>query len=489
MKQSTMFEHIDVPALLDFIKPIVSDELHQDLTNTLTRGSPAVIHAEMTHQNFKDYMKYGNHSSFDTDKAKIKKSLLKELKNNWIFTLPFWLPWFVPDAHTTPQGLIQRLFKKDRLVFDASFVIFWYSQFINKFTSLENEPTIHFQDTWINSLTWLWNLRISYPDRDILTWADDIAAAFRQCKMNPEIIQGFMYRIGTYACVSIAQNFGTNFAPSQFEAIAKVREVLAEHFQQDQSIIDTYKDKLENITFDLSPVQPSQITPAAADSINTGVFTEDGTRQTTPQHMFVDNACIGDVYPEILPPGAASFHSCYCVLGKAQPEYRQDPVSDEKIQKMFCSHKAIRLEYLLNTRTMTYHRDPEKLDTLHLQINSRFHAGRKQASLLEIAQITGKLKDMSHYLPWVKVLYQNIFTSMKKVRKDNELILKTNKKYNTYFEEAAYKGENPILIAVAKFANSKIQKAIWQSTRKHRLPDNFFRDIELIKAFLTKGNK
>lgn len=489
MKQSTTFEHIDVPALLDFVKPIVPEEYYNDLKNTMIGGSPAKINAEMTHQNFQDYIKYGNHSSFDLDKTKVRKSLLKELRHNYIFTLPFWLPWFVPDAHNTPQGLIQRLFKKDRLVFDASFMIYWYSQYINQFTNLANEPAIHFQDTWINFLTWLWNLRISYPDRDILTWADDIAAAFKQCKMNPEIIQGFMYRIGTYACVSIANNFGTRFAPSQFESIARVREILAEHFQQDTSIIEKYKDKLDAIPYDLTPYNPKTLVQATADKLNPGVFNEDGSRKPTPQFMFVDDACIGDTYPEIKLPGAASMHSCYKILGDPEPEYRPDPVSNEKLEEMFCSHKSIRLGYLLNTRTMTYQRDPEKLTILHKQINSQFHTARKRASLLEIAQITGKLQDMSHYLIWVKVLYQNIFTSMLKARRDNEVDLHKNKKFDDYFKQAAYKGEDPLLTAQARFANSKIQKAIWQSKRKHNLPTNFYRDIELIKEFLTVSNK
>lgn len=190
--------HIDVEEVEKRCRGIVPDKVLDDLIRLFTFGSPAYINGESTRKNFYDYWKYGNHSTVEKDMKKMIKTLLKEFKNQWMIPLPCWVARFVPHGHITPEGLVQKPHKKDRPVFDASALLFWYSICINMLTHTDNEPDIHYGETLINILIRIWNLRITYPLEDILLMCDDIAGAFRIGKYNPEIISAFMYRIHKY---------------------------------------------------------------------------------------------------------------------------------------------------------------------------------------------------------------------------------------------------------------------------------------------------
>lgn len=492
MRKTSTLSHIDMNKLFSFIKPLTSKELYDDLWNTFTKGAPAFINAEIPASNLQDYMNYGNHSTINHDPKACKKSILKELKNKWIFILPPWMIWFIPNAHLTPQGIIQKPDKPDRLVFDASFMLYYYSDYINKFTNKKNEPRIHFQYTWPLFLQQIWNLRISYPDEDILTLADDVTGAFRQCKYNPEILPGFLYILYGYLCVSMSQNFGTNFAPSQFESVARIREILHLHYQKDkttiQHLLKKHKDKLAHLRYDNTPLDPKTIVKANPDPLNPGVLHLKASGELVPQYMFVDNALMAMLKHQVEAAAAASFESIYTILGEPDTKYRQDAVSIKKLDEMRVGHCELRLGYLVNTRGMYYLRDPSKIAVLHKNLNKYFHPQRKRCSLKEISIVTGKLVDFSNNIFWLKTLFLNIKSALYTCRKNTETELRKNPRFRNLFREAAYNGIDPNLVSKARFANSKIQKMIWNSKLPHNIPTNFRKDIYLLKQFLKPNN-
>ena len=63
--------------------------------------------------------------------------------------------------------------------FYASFKIDWDSQCVNMWSDPRLEPEIKYGTTFLRHLQRIWNLRISYPNRDLYLWDDDIAGAFR----------------------------------------------------------------------------------------------------------------------------------------------------------------------------------------------------------------------------------------------------------------------------------------------------------------------
>ena len=81
----------------------------------------------------------------------------KEDHKEQVLTLPAWLAPLIPDLMLTPQGLVICRNKKDRLVFDASFMPSKTTITYNSLIDLTREPIITFaqpgRTTWFTSIT------------------------------------------------------------------------------------------------------------------------------------------------------------------------------------------------------------------------------------------------------------------------------------------------------------------------------------------------
>eukprot|EP00957_Ditylum_brightwellii_P020682 1559568-Ditylum_brightwellii.AAC.1 len=120
---------------------------------------------------------------------KVRKVTNKEDRNCYLIPFPFWMARFVHHIHVTPQGLIIKPGKNDKLVFDGSIKLKLDSKHINSMAHVKFEPEVTFGHSLPKHLIRIWNLRISCPDDDILLWDDDATGAFRQCKFHPDITQ------------------------------------------------------------------------------------------------------------------------------------------------------------------------------------------------------------------------------------------------------------------------------------------------------------
>jgi hypothetical protein len=70
-------------------------------------------------------------------------------------------------------------------------------------------------------LTWIYNLRIAYPNLEIYLFDDDVTAAFRQPKYHPNVISGKAYQIGKYL------TFGDCSSVPSWEPFAAARMALS----------------------------------------------------------------------------------------------------------------------------------------------------------------------------------------------------------------------------------------------------------------------
>ena len=80
-------------------------------------------------------------------------------------------------------------------MFDGSIKQNWGSEPVNSMTHVKFEPEVIFGQALPKHLIRIWNIRISYPDGDILLWDDDATGAFRRCKLHPDIAQVFSFII------------------------------------------------------------------------------------------------------------------------------------------------------------------------------------------------------------------------------------------------------------------------------------------------------
>eukprot|EP00957_Ditylum_brightwellii_P027599 2086660-Ditylum_brightwellii.AAC.1 len=94
-------------------------------------------------------------------------------------------------------------------------------------THVKYEPEVTFGQALPKRLIRIWNLRLSYPEEDILLWDNDATGAFRQCKLNPDIAQVFSFIIEHLLFVPCGNTFGINTSPANWEPIRRAREALA----------------------------------------------------------------------------------------------------------------------------------------------------------------------------------------------------------------------------------------------------------------------
>ena len=125
----------NVVQILQSIKGLVPVDTFAHVERILTTGVPAVLHGYSSVKKFLEYWRCGNHILVNLNRAKIEKVMNKEDKHRYLLPLPCWLARFIPNLHISPQGLIIKLDKNDRLVFDASYLIKFYSICSNMMTT------------------------------------------------------------------------------------------------------------------------------------------------------------------------------------------------------------------------------------------------------------------------------------------------------------------------------------------------------------------
>jgi hypothetical protein len=113
--------------------------------------------------------------------------------------------------------LVQISSKKDRVIFNASFLLHAYRNLVSN----DDEPTIIFGSTWTNFLCSIYNLHITYPDKEIYLMDDDVVAAFHQVKYHPNVISAKACSAGQYLSVPTQSTFGDKSSPLEFEPFAQ----------------------------------------------------------------------------------------------------------------------------------------------------------------------------------------------------------------------------------------------------------------------------
>ena len=117
------------------IETLTDAKCPQDIINDVDRilnvGCPNYLNDTSLRGKFLQYIKYGNHVSTDKNTEKVLKAMNKDEKNNYIIPFPKILTCLIPDLHLTPQGLLIKLGKNDRSIWDGTFTIDHNSKYIN----------------------------------------------------------------------------------------------------------------------------------------------------------------------------------------------------------------------------------------------------------------------------------------------------------------------------------------------------------------------
>jgi hypothetical protein len=236
-------EYRDIPSIVAFLRlQSIAKDIISSYNRVMTVRCPNHFNASTTRDNALLYWWRGNHPSSRAKINQVMETMNKQERNNYVVHLPHWIWRFVPHCFITPQHILVKPGKKDRQIFDASWRYHWDSVPINVMTSTPrgSELTCLFGLVRTDILIRAYNLRISYPDDDIVMHANDIKSCFRQIKHHPDVAGAFLYVLADYLFLQIGLTFGADFSPANWEAVRRAQAALAErHFSTRLSLSNT----------------------------------------------------------------------------------------------------------------------------------------------------------------------------------------------------------------------------------------------------------
>ena len=68
---------------------------------------PAKFNEHGSHEQFQEYMAYGNHKSLTKNPIAFRKAMNKEDRRDHVLTFPSWVAPFIQHLMLTPNGLVQ----------------------------------------------------------------------------------------------------------------------------------------------------------------------------------------------------------------------------------------------------------------------------------------------------------------------------------------------------------------------------------------------
>jgi hypothetical protein len=478
----------DIPEILSHIKNVVPHDIYTDVHRIFTHGTPRIFRAESTRENFDKYRQYGNHTSIDKFQDKVRVLMNKEEKNSYVMVFPCWLARFIPDMHLTPQSIVVQPGKNDRLVFDGSAKLDWDSVPVNCMTHSSNEPDLIYGTTWTRHLEQIWNLRISYPDLEILVFDDDVSGAFRHAKHNPDIAAAIAFVINEHLFVPTGQTFGSNTSPANWEPIARARALLASHLHNRSGLIEKHKNILDKVQFSEPPTPQQTFVPAVRDAIHTGVFDKLGKRKKPKHNTFVDDNLMANILAHMKQTMAASIESLLILLGYKETEVRRFALSEDKYFKTKCSFEREQLGLLVNTRAMIVALPDQKRKKL-INILLHWHKGRRSYTLRDIAELIGGLLHAAQIAPWARYLFIAIQDSVRASLRKNSKLQKSSKQFQLYKKIISQEKLGPAFKAKADFYRAKVAKDLWNNPSRAYINRSFRAELAMIQAILNNPAK
>ena len=478
--------HTDIDAIVDKLQSINFDnEIIQHIYRSRTIGCPAHFKAESTHKNFMAFLTYGNHSSISKHLGTVLKTLVKEVNKQYVIPFPRWIARFCPNLHLTPQGILLKAGKNPRQIWDGSFLPEWWCSSINSMQSPEFSPDIVFGTALLRHLTRIYNLRISYPNEDILVWDDDVSGAYRWPKYHPGIAAAFAFAVMHWLFIPTGGTFGSTTSPHEYESFARARAFLAEHLSRDETLVLKHSNILHLVKFASSPPSdPVVFVQATVDFINQGVIDPTtGLSIETPHNPFVDDTLMADVRRHILTAMAASLEALFLLLGYPC-EFRRSPLSMDKFYQAQCSWEKEQLGLIINTRTMTISLPQAKVDRLLTLLKSTWHQYRKTFTLMEGTVLLVFLEHAAQICPWGRYLYGALRHSVTLCLKQVLHTVKTRKNIQAMLQEARDAPSADTQALLQRFLDRKIAKDVYASKHQFFITRELRSEIEYLRYIL-----
>lgn len=480
--QEHVAAHRDPDVILSRVQGLIPEKVYDEFERILRLGCPARFNGHGTRQQFLRYRNYGNHKSLSQNPEAFRKAMNKEDKRNYVLTFPSFLADFIPDLWLTPNGLLRIPGKKDRVIFDASFLLDAFCRVYNNMVTNDDEPDIIFGGAWIKFLRFVYNLRITFPNVEIYLFDDDVTAAFRQAKYNPNVISAKAFREGPHLFIPTGLTFGDLTSPPSFEPFAIARTALATELCKGEQEVPEYEEYLNAVQFAPPPEATVQFVPARADRFNPGVLDESGKQRPTEFNMHVDDNLYAAAGEEQMRWSMrCSIDALNIIMGGMDPATRPNPCDFDKFVRETVSHQRRQLGYVTDTRLLTVTIPEDKREDMLKLLQSTWGPHRRSFTLVEAAKLLGTLVSMSRVCSWGIFLFTNLHQAIYDMLERNSRQLYSTPAFRELIRQRDEASRHPTDSSQFRFFSSHVAKAIWDCKSRTWIS----RDIRVELDFLT----
>jgi len=302
------------------------------ISHSLHHGFPIKHHFQSPRSHCLQRNLYDNHTSIDGYEEILASKVATDVQNSFACAFPRWILRFIHGLTLNAMGIDIKQANgklKHRLINDPSTPVLGPHDRGNVNMQLDKRdddhvPSVHYGDA--NRRIWerIYNLRLRYPDDEIIIYKDDIVAAFRRGKYHPDIAVAYAYVFGSFLVIPIGGLFGPRDTPGWFCMTSEFRAMASLHLPGMSTASHPLTDEC---VFD-APPSTVPLAKAIACSQNTGNAISPG-----PQTCFVDDTIIIEYARNIRASAAASILSAMLLYGL--PPDVQHPISIQKYMPFF----------------------------------------------------------------------------------------------------------------------------------------------------------
>ena len=198
---------------------------------------------------------------------------------------------------------------------------------------------------------------------------------------------GFMIR--PWFFVANAMVFGSVAFASSWEPFCRAIAALMLAYFCQKSLAGNHSLLLDLATWDDEPIHNVVFVQVTACSKYRGIFNVDGTEESSPHSIYVDDNLVADTrYPM---PKTLAAAAIFASMGQPMLHLRQCAVAMDKWCLLVVSHSLILLGLVFNTRKMTVGvRKEYRREALHL-MDTTWHPDREAFTAKEMELLVGKL--------------------------------------------------------------------------------------------------
>ena len=152
------------------------------------------------------------------------------------------------DYHTRQgeQGR-SRKSKKDCLRWDGLTKVNWCKITMNKVMPTENEADITFGYVYMTFFIWIYNLRILFPDEEILLAFINVSSCFRWPRIFPCLVGAFSFMIGTIFYATNAMVFGFLAPETSWDPFRRATAAIAMSYFGNRYLVSKHKKWLDTV--------------------------------------------------------------------------------------------------------------------------------------------------------------------------------------------------------------------------------------------------